>query len=55
MGVGSEVYESVRLGRVGIGCELKPSYFQQALRNLDAVDTDHIQAESLFDLDTADV
>ncbi len=40
MGVGSEVYESVRLGRFGVGCELKPSYFEQAIRNLDAVDSD---------------
>lgn len=47
MGVGSEVYESVRLGRVGIGCELKPSYYQQAVRNLAAVDTD---APDEFDL-----
>lgn len=34
MGVGSEVYESVALGRRGIGAELKPSYFRQALANL---------------------
>ena len=34
MGVGSEVYESVRLGRIGIGVELKPSYYVQAERNL---------------------
>jgi DNA modification methylase len=40
MGVGSEVYESVRLGRRGVGCELKPSYYVQATRNLAAVDTD---------------
>jgi DNA modification methylase len=40
MGVGSEVYESVRLGRIGIGVELKPSYYEQAVRNLAAVDTD---------------
>ena len=38
MGVGSEVYESVRQGRFGIGVELKPSYFAQALRNMEAVD-----------------
>lgn len=38
MGVGSEVYESVRLGRFGLGCELKPSYFEQAVRNMAAVD-----------------
>lgn len=40
MGVGSEVYESVRLGRIGVGCELKPSYYVQATRNLAAVDED---------------
>jgi DNA modification methylase len=34
MGVGSEVYESVNLGRLGIGVELKPSYFRQAQKNL---------------------
>lgn len=38
MGVGSEVYESVRLGRYAIGAELKPSYYVQAERNLAAVD-----------------
>lgn len=40
MGVGSEVYEAVRLGRFGIGIELKDSYYQQAVRNLAAVDHD---------------
>lgn len=50
MGVGSEVYSAVRMGRVAIGAELKPSYFQQALRNLAAVDTDDETDEaSLFD------
>ncbi|MEY4375215.1 MAG: hypothetical protein RL760_1382 [Candidatus Eisenbacteria bacterium] len=34
MGVGSEVYGAVRAGRRGIGCELKPSYFRQAVKNL---------------------
>ena len=34
MGVGSEVYGAVSLGRKGLGIELKPSYFQQAKRNL---------------------
>jgi hypothetical protein len=38
MGVGSEVYAAVQMGRHAIGAELKPSYFQQALRNLAAVD-----------------
>ena len=34
MGVGSEVYVAVKTGRKGIGVELKPSYFRQAVRNL---------------------
>jgi DNA modification methylase len=50
MGVGSEVYESVRLGRVGIGIELKPSYYVQAVRNMEAVDSDDLPDDSLFDV-----
>jgi len=38
MGVGSEVYGAVTLGRLGIGCELKPSYYAQAVRNLDQLE-----------------
>lgn len=38
MGVGSEVYSAVRHGRRGIGMELKPSYYKQAIRNMAAVD-----------------
>jgi DNA modification methylase len=34
MGVGSEVYSAVSKGRKGIGFELKPSYFRQAVKNL---------------------
>lgn len=37
MGVGSEVYGAVAAGRRGIGCELKPSYFRQAKKNLEAL------------------
>jgi DNA modification methylase len=40
MGVGSEVYMAVRMGRFGIGAELKPSYYQQAVQNLAMVDLD---------------
>lgn len=36
MGVGSEVYGAVRAGRLGVGVELKPSYYRQAIQNLDA-------------------
>jgi DNA modification methylase len=50
MGVGSEVYEAVRCGRFGIGVELKPSYYRQALRNLATVDTAPVTADpTLFD------
>jgi len=34
MGVGSEVYGAVKLGRLGAGAELKPSYYRQAVKNL---------------------
>lgn len=34
LGVGSEVYGAVTNNRRGIGIELKPSYFRQAVRNL---------------------
>lgn len=33
MGVGSEVYSPVSMGRYGIGVELKPSYFKQSVLN----------------------
>lgn len=34
MGVGSEVYCAVMANRLGIGAELKPSYYRQAVKNL---------------------
>lgn len=34
MGVGSEVYGAVLNGRYGIGIELKPSYYKQAVKNV---------------------
>jgi len=37
MGVGSEVYSPVSLGRKAIGIELKESYFKQAVINLSEV------------------
>jgi DNA modification methylase len=38
MGVGSEVYSPVSMGRKGIGVELKDSYFKQAVLNLKEAD-----------------
>jgi DNA modification methylase len=53
MGVGSEVYQPVKMGRYGLGVELKPSYYRQAVKNLAALDSGAIDDEeaSLFDLD----
>jgi len=34
LGIGSEVYGAIEMGRKGIGFELKPSYFKQAAKNL---------------------
>lgn len=36
LGIGSEVWAAVNRGRRGVGFELKPSYFAQAVRNLAA-------------------
>lgn len=58
LGVGSEAYGAVRLGRKGIGAELKPSYFRQAVKNMAAsVDgsldrVDQIAMEFMDDPDT---
>lgn len=34
MGIGSEVYQAVKMNRKGIGFELKESYFQMAKKNI---------------------
>jgi DNA modification methylase len=53
MGVGSEVYAAVQMGRYAIGAELKPSYYVQAERNLAAVDNERpAEASALFDMAT---
>ncbi len=51
MGVGSEVFAAVQMGRYAIGAELKPSYYEQAVRNLAAVDdvAESSSAPTLFD------
>lgn len=52
MGVGSEVYGAVKDGRLGVGVELKPSYYRQALKNLAALESDVAEAPTLIDLPT---
>lgn len=54
MGVGSEVYVPVLLNRLGVGVELKPSYYRQAVKNVTAAaegrrfdrENDELQLES---------
>lgn len=52
MGVGSEVFGAVRAGRRGVGIELKPSYYRQAVSNLEKADAplDETDQQSLTDL-----
>lgn len=38
MGIGSEVYQSVLMGRIGIGHELKHSYFKESVKNCRAAE-----------------
>lgn len=52
MGVGSEVYGAVMMGRKGVGCELKPSYYRQAAKNLKQLDKpSQAQSKMLFDIE----
>ena len=37
-GIGSTLYQAVLMGRRGVGCELKQSYFDQAVKNLMVAD-----------------
>lgn len=50
LGIGSEVYSAVKLGRKGIGFELKPSYFKQAAKNISGLDS--VETSTLFDAST---
>lgn len=49
MGVGSEVYSAVENNRLGIGVELKPSYYRQAVKNIEALEnTPKTEEQNLF-------
>lgn len=43
MGVGSEVYQSVKMDRRGLGIELKPEYYKQAVKNLASLEAEKQQ------------
>jgi len=48
MGIGSEIYESLKLDRKSIGIELKDSYFEQAVKNIESIIEEKKQT-GLFD------
>jgi hypothetical protein len=48
MGVGSEVFGAVSLGRKGIGIELKPSYFRQAEKNVKSAEAENKEQAELI-------
>jgi DNA modification methylase len=46
MGVGSEVYSAVRGKRRGIGIELKPTYYKQAVKNVEEAGNEKVEEEA---------
>lgn len=48
LGIGSEIYKSVELGRYGIGIELKDKYFDTAVRNVNKAVDKHSQIKFEF-------
>lgn len=48
-GIGSEIYQAIKLGRKGIGVELKPSYFSVAVHNIKQAEASLLELP-LFDL-----
>jgi len=49
LGIGSEIYEAIRLGRRGYGVELKDTYYAQAVKNLRSVEDRTTNHLNLFD------
>lgn len=54
MGIGSEIYEAVKLGRRGIGIELKDSYFKQAVANIKSAIEETNQINLFSEVDNAE-
>ena len=50
MGIGSEIYQALRMGRKGVGVELKESYYQQAVLNC-SMAIEQTEQIMLFDYD----
>lgn len=45
LGIGSEVYQAIKMHRKGIGIELNPSYFKQAVKNCQKAETSEEQID----------
>lgn len=50
MGIGSEVYSAVLHGRRGVGAELKPAYFAQAVRNCESAAAGVVSEDEQMDM-----
>lgn len=48
-GIGSEPHTAIRLGRYGIGIELKRSYYDQAVRNCESA-VESLNETTIFDM-----
>lgn len=48
LGIGSEIYMAVKNNRRGIGCELKDSYYETAIKNIQKAEAE-INVPTLFD------
>ena len=48
-GVGSEIYQALKMGRKGVGIELKDSYFNQAIKNCNAAEAEQSIQLDLFE------
>lgn len=54
MGIGSEVYVPVEMGRRGVGVELKPSYFRQAIKNVECAGVRKIEVQAELAIDATE-
>jgi len=48
LGVGSEVWQSIKMGRFGVGVELKPSYYSQAVKNCEQAAQGQVTQEAML-------
>jgi DNA modification methylase len=55
LGVGSEAYMAMRMDRKAIGCELKETYYRQAVKNIDAALRMDFQEDVSEDIEEDDV